>query len=390
MSLIDNAKRRNEAWAAKDLERPLRTLGDPAAHTSIDGARVWQFASSDYLGLGHHPDVIEAGVEATRRFGASAAGSRLTMGLELHAEAERRLAAFFQAPAAVLFPTGFQANVSVIQTLADEGVTIFSDDRNHASIIDGCRISRAKVHRYPHLDFEALDRACAHSDGQPLIVSDAVFSMSGEVVDLDALREVCRARSAWLLLDDAHGVGCLGPRGGGVASMSQGGCLDPSAELIVGTGSKALGGIGGFVLCHEELARLLRNQARGYVFSTAHSPGAVASLIAALEVIALEPWRLQQLQDRIKLVSGILGGERNHGSPIVPVPIGDEATAMLIHAELRERGWLVPAIRYPTVPRGEAMLRVTVTNDHPTEILAAMASDIAECRRKHLEQAHHG
>lgn len=354
------AAQRNTAWAAEGLARTLRTFETAQLpHSRIDGADYLLFSSSDYLGLSTHPELISAATEAIGYFGTGSGGSRLTTGTSIHSALENELAQFFGFDDAVLFATGYQANHSTIAAIATADVEIFSDAANHASIIDGCRNARAKVTVFPHTDYQALDDLLAASSARhKLVISDSVFSMSGEVIDGPALERTCRRRNAWLMLDDAHGVGVIGEQGRGTAAH-----LGIRPDIVVGTASKALGAEGGYVLCSAPVGELLRNQARSFVYSTSMNPGSVAAIRAALKQLEVGDV-VKRLQRNIARVRSLVGAQSDPASAIIPLPIGDEAEAMEASAKLAERGVFIPAIRYPTVPRGEAMLRLTITALH--------------------------
>lgn len=354
------AAQRNSAWAAEGLARTLRTFETAQLpHSRIDGTDYLLFSSSDYLGLSTHPELISAATAAIGHFGTGSGGSRLTTGTSIHSALENELARFFGFDDAVLFATGYQANHSTIAAIATADVEIFSDAANHASIIDGCRNARAKVTVFPHADYQALDRLLAASSARhKLVISDSVFSMSGEVIDGPALERTCRRRNAWLMLDDAHGVGVIGEQGRGTAAH-----LGIHPDIVVGTASKALGVEGGYVLCSAPVGELLRNQARSFVYSTSMNPGSVAAIRAALKQLEAGDV-VKRLQRNIARVRSLVGAQADPASAIIPLPVGDEAEAMDVSARLAELGVYIPAIRYPTVPRGEAMLRLTITALH--------------------------
>lgn len=372
-SLDRFAERTNAAWRERGLERFPRNFDHCEVLTRIDGREVWQFATADYAGLGMHPHVIDAASQALQTFGTTAGGSRLTTGLTLHLQAERSLAQFFNSDAAVLFPTGFQTNVSVLQALSAPGMHIVSDELNHASIIDGARMSKATTHVMPHMDYEALDRILSGIESRAIVVSDAVFSMTGEAIDLKTLREVCAHHDAWLLLDDAHGVACIGD-GKGITHTVEG---EYPNEVIVGTASKALGGIGGFVLCSQPVAHLLRNRARSFIFSTANTPASTAALIAAIEVLDSDPQPIHDLQENIRIAHQHVGVPLPAiPTAIIPIEVGETDRALQLHDALLQSGFFVPAIRYPTVAESKAMLRMTLSARHPREIVAGVCDEI--------------
>ena len=400
------------AWENKGLRRyPLEFSSAPTPHTTVAESDTLLFSSSNYLGLSEHPDVIAAAAEALNHYGAGTGGSRLTTGnFTIHTSTERTLAEFTGYDDAVLFGTGYQANGAVLATLATDipeapstapantpGMTIFSDELNHASLIDGIRMAtrgHAAVHIYPHKDMEHLENALAQcASPRKLIVSDGVFSMNGDIAPLPSIMRLARAHGSWVLIDDAHGTGTLGRTGRGIveywsdARQQDGGAdSSPGAELpddsdlrpdlLVITASKALGSEGAAVCCSTPVAEFLRNRARGYVFSTSSAPASVAATQAAVTTILREPERVHQLQESslylrnqlrkhdIPLVDGT-----SDSTPIIPIFIGDEADAVRISHGLSERGFHVPGIRYPTVARGRAILRVTTMATHTRDDL---------------------
>jgi 8-amino-7-oxononanoate synthase len=320
--------------------------------TLADGAAVTSFASNDYLGLSAHPAVVAAAHEALDRWGAGSTASRLVVGSRpAHHDLEADLAAWKRSEAALVFPTGYAANVGVLTTLAGPGTRILSDALNHASIVDGCRLARGELTVVPHSDHDALDAALAADDRPAVVVADSVFSMDGDAADLDALAELCTRHGAALVLDEAHAV--LGPD------------IDPAdhPDLLlvrVGTLSKALGALGGFVACSAPVRDLLVNRARPFIFTTALSPADAAAAHAAVGIVrgaegdALRA-RLRTHVDRLA---------PGHPSPIVPVVLGAEEAALAAADALLARGLLVPAIRPPTVPAGTSRLRVTFSAAH--------------------------
>ena len=345
--------------------RTVRDLdGCGPAGVLLDGPvprPVVSFASNDYLGLTHHPAVVAAAHGALDRWGAGAGAARLTVGSRpVHSQLEGELAAWKAAERAALFPTGFAANLGVLSALGVGGVTILSDERNHASVVDGCRLARAHVIVYPHGDVGAVDRALRDA-GRALVVSDSVFSMDGDVAPVDDLAAVCRRHDALLVLDEAHAV--LGP--------------DPSgprpALLRVGTLSKTLGSLGGFVAGPAPLVDLVVNRARPYIFTTASSPADAAAALAAVEVVRSPEGDVLRARLR-RHVERIAPG---HPTPIVPVVVGDEARAVAAAAALLDQGLLVPAIRPPTVAPGTSRLRVTLSAAHTTEQVERLAAALA-------------
>ena len=311
--------------------------------------RLVSFASNDYLGLARHPAVVALAHMALDRWGAGAGAARLVAGaLPVHAELEAALAAWKREPAALLFPTGYAANLGVLSTFAGTGVRVLSDERNHASIVDGCRLSRAEICVYRHGDVDHVAELLRAAPGRTVVVTDTVFSMDGDVAPVEALAERCAAHGALLVLDEAHAV--LGP--------------DPDLagvdHLRVGTLSKFLGSLGGFVAGPRAFVDLLVNRARPFVFTTASSPADAGAALAAVGVLRSEEGAVlvAALRANADLV------KPGHPSPILPVVVGDEMTAVAASAALRERGLLVPAIRPPTVAPGTSRLRISLSAKH--------------------------
>ena len=342
--------------------RDLDACGPTGVLLDGAGARpVVSFASNDYLGLTHHPAVVAAAHRGLDRWGAGAGAARLTVGSRpVHSQLEAELAAWKDAEKAALFPTGFAANLGVLSALGEAGVTVLSDERNHASIVDGCRLARAHVVVYPHGDVGAVDRALRDA-GRSLVVSDSVFSMDGDVAPVDELAAVCRRHDALLVLDEAHAV--LGPE---PASTGPG-------LLRVGTLSKTLGSLGGFVAGPAALVDLVVNRARPYIFTTASSPADAAAALAAVGVVRSPEGELLRARLR-RHVEYIAPGQV---SPIVPVVVGDERRAMAVSAALLDQGLLVPAIRPPTVAPGTSRLRVSLSAAHTPEQVDRLATALA-------------
>lgn len=375
-------------WRADGLERTpvvFSSAQEPLA--LIDATPLTLFSSSNYLGLAEHPEVIAAASRALESFGAGSGGSRLTTGTtQLHRGVEEAFAAFFGYPDAVFFSTGFHANTAVLHTLSSEKLVIFSDERNHASIIDGCRLAKtagARVRIFRHMDLGHLEEllvaeSSTGSDAHILVVTDGLFSMDGTVADVPGLLRLCRAHGAALMVDDAHGTGTIGATGRGVIEhFGLGARADERPDILVATASKALGVEGGAVVTSGPVASLLRQKARPFVYSTSPTPATCAAVIAALGVIDSDNSPVPALQRNIVHLASRLEMGHWH-TPILPVRVGDERAAVQAAASLRADGFFVPAIRYPAVPRGEAMLRVTVMATHTSEQIDALADALAD------------
>lgn len=333
------------------------------------------FSSSNYLGLAEHPDIAHAAKEAIDEYGVGSGGSRLTTGSgKLHIEAEAAVASFTGYPDAVLFASGYQANISTLQALASPELTIVSDARNHASIIDGCRLAKANgatVVVTPHRDVEAVDKALStRTTEYALVVTDGLFSMDGVLAPLSDLYKVTDNHGAWLMVDDAHAFGTIGATGRGLPEHFG---IRPDIQLI--TASKALGAEGAFVAASEPVAQLLRQQARSFVFSTSPTPANCAAIIAGVNLLETNPNLVGGLQDNFSYWHQRRGTLKPEG-PIIPIHVGDESVAMEASAALLERGFIVPAIRWPTVPHGAAILRVTLMATHTKTQIDALCNEL--------------
>lgn len=364
-------------WAAGQLDavreaglwRQPRSFDASGPAGLLGGRRVVSFASNDYLGLTTHPTVVAAAHAAIDRWGTGSGASRLIVGSRpCHHELEDELAAWKSTDRALVFPTGYAANLGVLGVVGGPDVTVYSDELNHASIVDGCRLSRAAVTVYRHNDVEHLASLMAHapSGQRSVVVTDTVFSMDGDLVRLDELAELCARRGALLVLDEAHAV--LGPHD--VPDV------DGLTALRVGTLSKALGALGGFIAGPGDFIDLLVNRARSFIFTTAPSPADVAAALAATRVVRSdEGGRLRRrLRDNIDRVAP------GHPSPIVPIVLGEEAAALDAAARLLDRGVFVPAIRPPTVPPGSSRLRVTISAAHTDEMLDLLTAGLSDIR----------
>jgi 8-amino-7-oxononanoate synthase len=317
-------------------------------------------ASNDYLGLSQHPEVIEGGVRALRTWGAGSTGSRLVTGnTELHEEFESALAGFVGASAALVFSSGYTANLGALVSLSGPGSLVVSDAAAHASLVDGCRLSRARVVVTPHLDVEAVTVALAGRDEErAVVVTDSVFSTDGALAPLQRLHEVCRAHGAVLLVDEAHGLGVRGAGGRGL--LHETGLAGAPDVVMTTTLSKALGSQGGAVLGSEAVRDHLINTARPFIFDTGLAPAAVGAALGALRVLADEPWRAQAVLDHAGVLAQVCGvGDQQPTSAVVSVILGDPEAAVAAASACLEAGVRVGCFRPPTVPAGTSRLRLT-------------------------------
>ena len=355
MSWEERIAGRLEAIRARGRWRELRVLGGRLPEVTHEGRKVVSFASNDYLGLASHPAVVEAAHAALDEWGLGAGASRLVVGHRgYHEELEAELASWKRTEAALSFPTGFAANTAVLATLADAPeVLIVSDELNHASIVDGCRLARGTLAVARHADPSHVDELLAGHAGPAVVVTDTVFSMDGDEAPVEELLAVCARHGACLVLDEAHAV--LGP------AVDVGDARALGVELVrVGTLSKALGSVGGFVAARQEVVDLLVNVARPFIFSTGTTSADVAGALAALRIVrGAEGTAL-----RVRLRGHIDAVAYGHPSPIVPVVLGDERAALRAAAKLLRQGLLVPAIRPPTVAEGSSRLRVALSAAH--------------------------
>lgn len=349
---------------------PKRVSGPQGPEIEIDGRAVICFCSNNYLGLAAHPAICKAAADAVRQEGTGSGASRLITGtMDAHREAETELAAFVGAPSAALFSTGYAANLGTIQALVGPGDVVFSDALNHASLIDGCRLSRAEVHVYRHRDPVHLEGLLSQHRGsarRALIVTDSLFSMDGVIAPVADLAALAQSFDAGFLVDEAHALGVLGPMGRGVCAAEG---IVP--DVLVGTLGKAFGVAGAFVAAHDDVVTFLRNRARSFVYSTAPPPMLVRAALAALPIVRdADDARATLLGHAARLRSELrqLGFEVPDGSSqILPVLVGENERTMRLSAELLDRGVFVQGIRPPTVPVGTARLRLTPMATHRTE-----------------------
>ena len=367
-----------EALRTAGLERPRRVRsGSQGREVVLDGRTLLNFGSNDYLGYAGDVRLTKAASRGACGEGFGAGASPLVSGHSTaHERLEDAIASLLGVEASLLFPSGFAANSATIAALAGPGDFIASDARNHASIIDGCRLSRARVGIYPHRDAAALDAllATAGDARRRLVVTDTLFSMDGTLAPLADLCDVARRHAAILMVDEAHATGVLGPRGGGL--VEEAGCAD-GVHVRVGTLSKALGCAGGFVAGNARLVHWLRHKARGWMFSTAHPPAVAAAAAQAVALLAEEPQRRTDLLRRAEAfrtrltAAGLdLGGAAAH---IVPIVVGPAAAAVEASARLSEAGCFVPAIRPPSVPEGRSLVRASLSWHHSEDDLDRLA-----------------
>jgi 8-amino-7-oxononanoate synthase len=367
------------------LRRRTRLVSGPQGpHVVIDGKPVLLLCSNNYLGLADHPRVRQAAGEAAMRWGVGTGSSRLVSGtMTVHRRLEDRLAAFKGRESALLFGSGYLANTGVIAALARPGDVVFSDELNHASIVDGCRLSRAEVFVYDHGDVDHLAWGIEQAEGRgALIVTDSVFSMDGDIAPLEELVELSARHSVRLLVDEAHATGTVGPGGrGALAALG----LEEHVDVMVGTLGKALGSYGAFVACDRTMARYLMNAARTFIFSTALAPPAVAGALAALDLIEQRPRLVDRLQANAAILRDELArqGFAGEGSltQIVPLVVGDAHLALRICDEALHRGVFAQAIRPPTVPPATSRLRLAVMASHREPELRSAARTLAAAVR---------
>ncbi|MBK5220064.1 MAG: 8-amino-7-oxononanoate synthase [Thermoleophilia bacterium] len=375
---------RLQALRDRGLHRRLRLIEGPQGpRVTLDGRAVLLLCSNNYLGLADEPRVREAAAEAALRWGAGAGASRLISGnMEAHRSLEVRLAEFAGYEAALLFGSGYLANTGTIAALAGAGEVVFSDELNHASIVDGCRLSRAETFVYHHADLEHLEWGLREASGRgALIVSDGVFSMDGDLAPLPGLLELARRHGCRLMVDDAHAVGAIGP--GGRGSVAAAG-LSGEVDVVVGTLGKALGSYGAYACATPETIDFLVNSARSFVFSTAPAPAALGAATAALELLVAEPERVDRLQVNAVTLREALVAEGlapSSTTQIIPIEVGEAEPTMQLCELALERGVFAQGIRPPTVPAGSSRLRLTVMATHEADELAAAAKVIGEAAR---------
>jgi len=372
-----------DALAAADRRRACpEASGASRVHPELRGQPMLSFCSNDYLGLASHPALAAAAAEAATREGYGASASRLVSGdLSAHRALEAALAGYLRRPAALAFPSGYQTNLGVLTALAGREDLIVSDALNHASLVDGCRLSRARVEVYPHADAAAARRLLA-ADGafrRRLLVTESLFSMDGDAAPLAELADAAAATDAILIVDEAHAFGVLGPGGRGLCAAAT---VEP--DVLIGTLGKAVGSAGGFVAGALALRELLVNRARTFIFTTALPPPVAAAAAAGVDLIAGPEGdrRRAQLNERRQALGDALVGRglvaRIPTGPILPLVLGSEARALAVAEALSARGLFIPAIRPPTVPAGSSRLRITMSSAHEPADLARLLAALAE------------
>jgi 8-amino-7-oxononanoate synthase len=374
------------AITAQGLYRSRRIVASPQGiRLKADGRELVNFCSNDYLGLANHPEVIEAFKKAADRYGVGSGSAHLICGHnEAHHALEEELAEFTGRERALLFSTGYMANLGAIAALAGRGDTVLEDRLNHASLIDGGLISGASFKRYRHADLEHVSNLIDAASGKKLIATDGVFSMDGDLAPLPALAQLAQERDAWLLVDDAHGLGVLGETGGG--ALEHFGLDHTDVPVLVGTLGKAFGTFGAFVAGSESLVELLIQKARTYIYTTALPPAVAEATRASLRLVQAESWRrdkLKYLTERFRQGAKQIGLELMPSpSPIQPILLGDSRKATKLSEALLDAGMLVSAIRPPTVPPGSARLRVTLSAAHEEAQVDRLLSELERLMAK--------
>lgn len=364
-----------DGWRKAGTFQALRVLESACEPESrVDGRAVINLASNNYLGLADHPKLIEAAVKAAKQYGAGSGAVRTISGtMSLHMELERRIAAFKNVEACVVFQSGFAANAGTVAAILGKEDHIVSDALNHASIIDGARLSRAKIHVFAHRDAPAAGKILEDLAGQPgrkLLITDGVFSMDGDIGPLPALVEAAGRHGAIMMIDDAHSSGVLGRNGRGTVDHFH---LHGRVDIQVGTLSKAIGVLGGYVCGSRDLIEFLYHRARPFLFSTSHPPAVAAACLAAFDILESEPERIEKLWENTRhFKSGLASAGFDTGaseSPITPIMVGEAKTAHAFSRALFENGLFATGIGFPTVPEGKARVRTIVTATHSTEML---------------------
>jgi glycine C-acetyltransferase len=364
-----------ENWKQAGTYQRLRELQSPCQPVSVfDGREVINLASNNYLGLANHPKLVEAAIAAAKKYGAGTGAVRTISGtMDIHMELERRIAAFKNVEACVVFQSGFTANAGTVSSILTRDDHVISDELNHASIIDGCRLSRAKIHVFAHRNAAAAEAKLSELKdvpGRKLLITDGVFSMDGDIGPLAQLVEVAERYGAIMMVDDAHSSGVLGRNGRGTIDHFG---LHGRVDIQVGTLSKAVGVLGGYVCGSRDFIEYLYHRARPFLFSTSHPPAVAGACLAAFDILEQEPERIETLWSNTKYFKEAL---RSHGfnngeseTPITPIMVGEAKKAFEFSRRLFDEGLFATGIGYPTVPEGKARIRTIVTSAHTREHL---------------------
>lgn len=383
--MVDYAELEKDLQTRKEqqLYRQRRLVDSPqGVELKVDGQRVLNFCSNDYLGLASHPKLVAAFQKAASEYGVGSGAAHLISGhSHHHHQLEEELAEFTGYPRTLLFSTGYMANLGVVSALVGQGDGVYEDRLNHASLLDAGLLSRARLQRYAHLDSHNLETKLSGSKAKAkLICSDGVFSMDGDVADVKSLAHVADQHSAWLMIDDAHGLGVIGKNGGG--TLQQAGLGVNEVPILMGTFGKAFGTFGAFVAGEDILIETLIQKARSYIYTTAMPAAIAAATREALQLLQNENWRRDRLQSLIKQFRA--GAEQlglslmDSQSAIQPLLVGDTARAVTFSEKLRQSGFLISAIRPPTVPEGTARLRITLSAEHTDEHVDRLLQALAE------------
>lgn len=390
-SMSFNLSSRLDERRAAHLYRQRPLLESPqGVRVVVDGQPLLAFCNNDYLGLASHPAVIEAFAEGARRWGVGGGASHLVVGHSRpHHQLEEALAEFTGRPRALLMSNGYMANLAAVTALLGQGDTVLEDRLNHASLLDAGLLSGARFSRYLHNDITSLAGRLDKAQGNTLVITDGVFSMDGDLAELPSMSAATAERGAWLMVDDAHGFGCLGRNGGGIVEHF--GLGMAQVPVLIGTLGKAFGTAGAFVAGSDELIETLIQFARPYIYTTSQPPAVACATMRSLQLLRTEHWRRQRLAQLIaQFRTGVadIGLElMNSPTPIQPILVGSNERAVALSAALRQQGILVTAIRPPTVPRGTARLRVTLSAAHSeddvNQLLDALKRAVAQLPEAH-------
>ena len=392
-----------EEIRAMGLERSLRRVdSDQGLYLEVEGRKVLNFSSNNYLGLANDERLKKASIKATAKYGTGSGASRLITGsMSLHHQLEEKIAQFKNTPAALVFNSGYQANIGILTALLKEGDEVYSDELNHASIVDGCRLSRASIHIYRHNDMNHLEEmlggvgaplAAPARKNRRLIVTDSVFSMDGDLAPLKELAALAEKYECWLMVDEAHATGVFGPGGKGLLEATWPNNLPVYLKehlIQMGTLGKALGSFGAYVAGTQDLTQLLINKARAFIYTTSLPPGVLAASLKAIEIVEFEPERRKKIWENIRLFENVGANlvfaegdhkDRTYNSPIVPFIVGSSEKAIFYSRKLFEKGFWVGAIRYPTVAVGTERLRITLMATHTHEQIKLLSEALHELR----------